>query len=280
MADYVMTDGAGTKVREDSTPAVYVDLHPYNLGDGSGVVGGDLIATQPGSSTPLKSTVNQVVAAGINSAGGLRWTLVGTAAYTATPASTSVITMSNTTGMAVGLPVKFTYNSNTYYAIITAVSSNASITIAGAALATGGGANDLAALYVGCAEMVVQMDFFVSSTWASTAQDLLLNNMKAYAKWRLGQAYLVAFSAVQKTADNTTNGKLNMKVGGSAVSTNDSNNGIQLSTAGTWVDNSAVAINTTNYSVSRGSALEVACTVVGGTKDGSDLTVSCVFVLA
>jgi len=207
----------------------------------------------------------------------LRWQLIAAASYTTTPASTSRITMSDTSAFLVGLPVKYTYGAVTYYGIVTAVSANAYIDIAGAPLDTG---VVLTALYVGLPEMVMQVDFYVDANYGDGAADLLATDMFTYFKWRNPAAYLVKFSVVHATADTgVAQPKINVKVAGSSVSTNDSNNGIQLSTAGTWVDNSAVAISAANYDIAAGDAIEVRCTAAGTNGDASDLTVSCLFVI-
>jgi len=182
--------------------------------------------------------------------------------------------MSDTSAVNVGDAIKYVDGRGTYFAVITAVTANTSITIAGAAFDTG---SNLTALYVGN-NKVIQLDFFISGTYADGTGDLLASDMNTYFKWQGRKAYLVAFSAVHKTADTTTNPKINVKVNAAAVSTNDSNNGVQLSTAGTWVDNSAVAVNTSNYDINRGESVEINCTAAGGTGDAANLTVSCVFV--
>ncbi|MFA5458176.1 MAG: hypothetical protein WC261_11170 [Synergistaceae bacterium] len=202
------------------------------------------------------------------------WQLVSASTYTATPASTSTLAMSDTSSVHLGDAIKYTDGRGTYFAIVTAVTTNTSITIAGAALDTG---SDVTSLYVGN-NKVIQLDFFVSGTYADGTGDLLAADMNTYFKWQGRKAYLVAFSAVHKTVDTTTNPKINVNVNSAAVSTADSNNGVQLSTAGTWVDNSAIAVNTSNYDINRGEAVEISCTAAGATGDASDLTVSCVFV--
>lgn len=205
-----------------------------------------------------------------------RWRPIPTADYTATPASTSRITMSDTTGLRVGLPIRYTYNSVTYYGVIDAVSAGTHIDVAGATLNTG---QDLTDLRVGTPEMVVQMDLFVSGTYGDGTNDLLATDMNAYVRWQLPDAYLVKFAATHKTVDGTAQPKINVKVGGSSVSTADTNNGIQLSTAGAWVENGAIAINTTNYAINPDDAIEVACTAAGTDGDAADLTVSLLFVM-
>ncbi len=199
------------------------------------------------------------------------------------PASSSTITMNNdlTSIIKVGMPIKFTLggsatNPGTYYAICTAIASNL-LTIAGAPLETDDG--DLTALSIDLNRDPIQVDLFVASTYADgTDTTLLASDMKNYFKWGGKKAYLVAFGGTQNTVDSGTEPKINVMVNSAAVSTNDSNNGIQLSTQGTWVDNSAVAISTSNYDINRGEAVELNCTVAGGTGDAANLSVTCVFV--
>jgi hypothetical protein len=97
-------------------------------------------------------------------------------------------------------------------------------------------------------------------------------------RWQGRKAYLVSFLAVHETADATSNPKINVKINAAAVSTNDTNLGIQLSTAGTWVRNPAIAINTSNYDINLDEAIEITCTAAAGTGGASYLTVSLVFV--
>jgi hypothetical protein len=160
--------------------------------------------------------------------------------------------------------------------MITAITTNTNISICGPPLDTGVA---LTALYIGGAEKVVQADFFISGTYGNGTGDLLAADMNTYFKWGLGKAYLVTFSCIQKTVDTGAEPKINVKVNTAAVSTNDSNNGVQLGATATWVDNSAVAINTSNYDINRGEAVEINCTAAGGTGDAADLTVSCTFIL-
>ena len=206
-----------------------------------------------------------------------RWEAVSTSSYTATPPSTSTITMSDPSRFQIGYPVKFTDSGGgPYYAIVTALSSNALITIAGATLDTG---QPLTALSVGNPSMIVTERFFVSGTYGNGANTILATDQKEYFDWMRDDAYLVTFRCTHVTVDTGTEPKVNIQLGGSKVSTNDSNNGVQLGAAGTWVDNSAVAIHLTNYKVARDEALEIEVTVAGGTGDAAQLSVICTFVM-
>lgn len=203
-----------------------------------------------------------------------RWALLATGDYTATPASTSRITMSDTSLMAVGLPVKYVIGGTTYYGLVTVVSTDAYIDVAGAPLSS-----TITALYVGSAELVIEADFFVADTYGDGVADLLDADEDTAFRWGVAKAYLVAFAVKHKTNDTGANQpKINMKVAGNLVSTEDSNNGPAVSTS--WVENSAVAINTSNYNISRDDAVEVSCTSAGSNGDAAHLTVTATFVWA
>ena len=203
------------------------------------------------------------------------WTTVDASKYTATPASTSQLTMSDTSNFVVGAPARYTIGGVVYYGVVTVVSANSYIRVAGASLS-----GDVTLLEAGRAQLVTQADFKLNGTFGGAAADLLSTIGKTYFLWRSETGYLVKFSAVQYSVDTGANQpKINVKVNNQLVSTNDTNNGLQLSTAGTWVDNSAVAISTSYYDINNGEAVEVTCTVTGSTKDSSDLTVSCAFII-
>lgn len=205
------------------------------------------------------------------------WLTIETSKYTTTPATTSTITMSDTSDFAMGDAVRYAYGGTTYYGVITAVSTNTSITLAGATLDTG---QALTELSVGGKGKVVQMPVFISGAYGDGVADLVLADMNAYIRWKLGNAWLVTFEFTHATADTgASQPKVNVKVATNAVSSNDSNNGLQLSTAGTWAVNSAIAINTTNYIVEQNDAIEIACTVAGTNGDASNLSGNLIFIL-
>ncbi|MCP4645778.1 MAG: hypothetical protein GY851_35360 [bacterium] len=199
------------------------------------------------------------------------------------PPSTSTITTISdlSTIIKVGTPLKFTLgggaaNPGTYYAVVTAMAVNL-ITIAGAPLETDDG--DLTALWIGRPERVAQVDLFIAGTYGDGVDTTLLaSDMSSYFKWGGSAAYLVMYECVHLTVDTGAEPKINVRVNGADVSTNDANNGVQLGATATWVANSAVAINTTNYDIQRGEPLELHCPVAGGTGDAAELTVTCFFV--
>ena len=201
-----------------------------------------------------------------------------TGRYTATIGATpSIITMSNTGGLFVGLPVAYAISSTLYFGIITAVSANTSITVAGSGLAAGA---VLDSLRIGTESMVRVESFYISGAYgASVDAGLLGTIMKTAYKWRYPRAHLVSFSVRHNTAAATTQPTINVKIGGNSVSTDNSNNGIKPTTAGAWIDNTLASINSSNSGIDFDEAVEIACTVVGNPTGGAlDLTVECVFV--
>ncbi len=204
------------------------------------------------------------------------WTNIPTSRFTALPPSSSTLTMSDTTGLAVGLPVRYTWDSTVYYGIITAVSVDSLLTIAGAPLDV---SYEVTKLEVGVVGQVTQMDLLISESYSGSVQDILENVSNRYLRWRKGTAYLVAISATHAYADTGSSQPIvNVKLGGSLVSTDNTDGGIELSTAGTWVDNSAVGIDADNYDVARDDAIEVSVTDAGDNNDASVLSLALTFV--
>jgi hypothetical protein len=204
------------------------------------------------------------------------WKIIPTANYTSAPFSTSRITMSATAGMVVGLPVRYKIGGTYYYGIVTTVSSNAYIDVAGASL-TG----SVTELSVGTPQKLHQEMIYVAGKYGDGAADLLDADLKQHYIWKRPKAYLVQFAATHDTAAGGagTQPKVNVKVNGTAVWTNDSGYGVQLSaTPATWTSSSAIAVDTSYYDINSGEALEVNCTVAGNDTNAADLSVALVFV--
>jgi hypothetical protein len=175
-----------------------------------------------------------------------------------------------------GSPLKYTISGVVRYGVCTAITSTL-ITIAGAPLVTTAGA--LTELWWGRPETGLQVDFNIPGPYADAIGDILYVDTKTKFRWGQTAAYLVTFRAMQQTVATTTQPRVNVKIGANNVSTANTNQGVILSTAGTWVENTAVAINTTYYKISRGTDLEINVTVASATTDSAqNLTISCFFV--
>jgi len=125
------------------------------------------------------------------------------------------------------------------------------------------------------------MDLQVAGTYADNVEDILVGIANRYVRWRKSAAYLVAISATHKTADTgAAQPKLNAKVAGNLVSTQDANAGLQLSTSAVWVNGSAVAISAANYTVYFNDSIELRVTAAGTNLNAANLSAALVFVLA
>jgi hypothetical protein len=184
--------------------------------------------------------------------------------------------MSDTSAMHLGDAIKYTDGRGTYFAVVATVTTNTSVAISGAPLDT---ESNITALYIGN-NKIIKTVYFVGTVYADATNTALLEtDMKTFEFWDGRKAYLVDFGVVHEVPDTGTQPKVNILINGSAVSTNDSNNGIQLSgTGGTRVKNSAVSINTSNYDANQDEPIEISCTAAGGTGDAANLTVFCIFV--
>lgn len=209
-----------------------------------------------------------------------QWRVIDQVAYTeASVATSSTITFAGggpTNGVnlkggdyfAVGDPVRVVISAVSYYGICSAVSDTL-LTITGAPLPL---STAITSLSVGRPDMVKRIPIFVGkSDYAAS----VANINAGVLRWRGRTGYLVTFSA---THDTTGQPKINIKCNGNLVSTNDSNNGIQLSaTPGTFVDNSAVAISTANYAIA--DSQDVVISVTAAVSSQNFLSVMLVFVV-
>jgi hypothetical protein len=233
-----------------------------------------LYCTQGG--TAKKLTLDDLALYILDRAQTLPWLEISSGKYTAAPATTSTITMSDTSDFAVGVPVRYKIATTYYYGIVTAVATNSAITIAGAPLS-----GVLVELWVGLPQQVEQVELRVSNGhYDGAAQDLLAAIEETYFVWRKAAARLVSFAVVHHNPDSgASQPKVNVKIDGNLVGTEDSTKGPQLSAvAGDWVYSSAVAISVANYAIAYGGDIELRCTTAGSTGDAECLTVALTFV--
>ena len=196
------------------------------------------------------------------------WYSVDSGSFTATPASTSRLTMSDTSMLALGMALRYSILGDNYYGVVAAISDNAYIDVMGAPLI-----DDVDAL--SWSERVEELDIFIAGKkFASTSTNLLKDVMKVAEKtWNLGAAYLVGFRVILNTADSTSGPAINIVIDGGAVSTS-----APLAT-GTMGDNGAVAIDPALYGLDWRSTITASCPTAAGTGDAADLSIECVFVL-
>ena len=173
-----------------------------------------------------------------------------------------------------GRPIRYRQTAGTWrYGVATAYAAGL-ITLNGAPMTVA----DDDELQFGNLDKVVQKDFHILTTFADAAEtDLLRDDAGIYYKWVKSEAYLVYFALRVITQDTGPNQpRVNVTVGGNAISTSNGNAGIEISTA--WQE-TGVDINTTSYITNRNEDFEIIVDNNGSVKDAQDLTVTCTLVM-
>ncbi len=227
-----------------------------------------VFSTAPTLVTPV---LGAATATSINSS-VVGWTQT-TGTFTATPASTSTITMTTdlTSVIAVGSPLKYVIGGVTYYGQVTALAANL-LTVAGAPL---GG--DVTALYYGGKDKLIEIVYTIPGYYEDADNTALItSDGAAILKWYKPAAYCVRYIVYSRIHDtHATHGKATVYIAASDV--NSSAGGLTIAADATEYP-TVVDINTTNYSIAYGEAIEIGATK-GGTGDAQDLTVTMIFVM-
>ncbi len=199
-----------------------------------------------------------------------RWTEISNKRYTATPPTTSSITMSDTTGLVPGLPIRYRLvDGSLLFGVITGVTPNALITTAGPPIS-----DDISRLDVGLPDQIELINLFVGGLYAdANDSNLLENDENTFVRWDNAPAFVVAFAVRQTVADGSSQPRVTIMAGGAAVSTQNSDEGPDVP-VGSWSDNGASQINVPNYALGKGEALELQVTTTGGDGNAENLTVT------
>lgn len=190
--------------------------------------------------------------------------------FTATPASTSTITMTTdlTAYIFVGTSLKYVIGGVTYYGRVSAI-TNVLLTVHGAPL---GG--DVTALYYGggsIREIIVSIPSTYESASSTT---LILSNLKSTLNWKLPTSYLVEYTVWSLTKDTSSDGKASVRINN--VEVNTSAGGLTIAAAVTEYS-TVINIATAVYAVTPGQLIEVTC-VKGTTGDATYLVVTMTLV--
>jgi hypothetical protein len=216
--------GGGTtvKVSSNDTTAGYLN---GKLTAGAGVT---LTEGSDGGNETLEISV---------SSPGDHW-ILESGSFTATPASTSTLTMTSdrTSIIKAGYGVRYTIGGVTYYGVITAMASNL-MTIGGASMS--GDVTALAYTKTG----VVQMPILIPGYYEdATSSALLAEDLGQTLIWQQGPAYLVRALMYSRVVDSSSDGYANVRQG-SAVIAGTAQAGdathITLATAGSSADDDA-----------------------------------------
>jgi len=231
-------------------------------------------------STLDPATNDYVLTLDSSTATGMKWAqtqagmtdhwILESGTFTATPASTSTITMTSdrTTTLYPGFGLKYVIGGVEYYGIISAITSNL-MTVRGAALT--GDITSLSYTKTGVIQVPILIPYLYEDATNTT---LIASDLKQTIKWMQGPSYLVAFDAKTRVKDTSNNGKINARVNGQDVCS--TSGGLTLSST-SWFS-TAVDISTTYYDINFGEEIELNATK-GTTGDAEDLSTILTFVV-
>ena len=176
----------------------------------------------------------------------------------------------------VGLPLKYVYNSTTYYGVVKTVSIGGGgnddyIELYGPAL---NDTIDLTELYVGDSSLIETIHVFIPSTYADGTTSALINtDTGAYLKFNNALGYLCKVELTHKVVDSTTQPVIRPLLGGLSVFSSN----ITLTTAGAWI--ATITANSTNYVANFGETIELQVETAGGSGNAEGLSAIFTFVL-
>jgi len=176
-----------------------------------------------------------------------------------------------------GRPIRYRATAGTWrYGIVTNYAAG-TVTLAGAPMTV----SDDDQLQFGDMSRVVEQTFVVSGTFATGVVTTVLKTEAGIQYSRSqGEAYVVRFTAIAGTADTGPNDpRMNVVVGSGAVSTSNSNAGLEIAAADTLYT-TTTDINVSNYGADFGDTIEVSCDGNGSGDDAEDLTIVITSVLA
>jgi len=236
----------------------------------------DIFPASQGADTNGVTWANMLTAFETAAAGSV----VDSGDYTASPASASTITFTDTTGLEVGMPLRIIQTTQAVEKlyVITAITTDTLVTVAGPPLVLGDAIDEMAIL---ANSRVVQLDLFIPGAYDfdGSSSTLLLRNTRSSFTWQHPTAKLVRASFAHNTPGTGTQPTLNVAIAGSAVFTDNANAGVVLSgSANTWVRVGAGTANISNYTVSFNDAIELIL-AAGANADARDLSASLVFIL-
>ena len=219
---------------------------------------------------------SQIANAG-GSGSASRWTEIDSGDFTATPASTSELTMSDTSSFELGLPVKYAIGGTDYYGIISNIDTDADITVSGASLS-----GDVTNLYVGQPEGIIQLEFYVPNAYAddTVTDGLLAADFGHEFVWYHPAAWFVRINAFHATDDTgATNPYLKPILAGStSTHAGGSGKGVLVDDAHSTVTTADINVTTANAQVVPGDAIDLYVTK-GTNGNAYDLSCALLFIL-
>ncbi len=263
---------------------VYSDVPQWAGSTGKGI--GDFV-----SATAPNGYIYECVTAGTTNSTEPTWGTILGASTTDNTVSwrcrgLSVVEMNSdkTASVKPGMGLRYAYNSTTYYGMVVDITATR-MAIAGAPLLS---TQVLSELSYSIPESVIWEYWTVNGYYgAGTDDKLLWDLMNTAYRWKGQKAYIVAFGVIHRTDAAGTQPKIQLKNNSNKVSNNDNDgslfNALGVQVSSSWIENSWVDINTSNYAVLFNNPLEIECAAVSSPASGagaaSDLTVFAALVL-
>lgn len=207
-----------------------------------------------------------------SSASSARWSVIPSENYEATPASTSLITATVTSGVSINVPIRVEQNGAYLYGWVQAVTADTSIRFYGPPLDTG---QTIDSLEVGIPELFEWVELGIPGAFASVVTNDLLNRYtNSYFRWFTTPAYLVSVRMVMNTTVSAP--KVQVLIESERVLTLPNSDGLVPTNKGAAVYSEAAGISAAKYKIERNEKVELECTV--SSTNARDLTVSLLFV--
>lgn len=224
------------------------------------------------SGTTYKIAWSAVIAEIISS---VEASVISSGNYTSSPATDGQITFSDTTGLYPGMALRIEQSSTYKYYLITSVTTNTNITVAGPAL----GATTIDSIATLDPSRVVQVDLFFPGLYeiGGTTTTLVDDIIRSPFRWAASRAYLVRAGFSHNTADGDSSNQpdLNVTVDGSTVFSTD----VTMPNSSNFVDTEDGDADVGAYLIEHDDTVEVEIAAAPGDLDARDLTVSLVFIL-
>jgi len=212
--------------------------------------------------------------------GAQKWSGIAVEDYTATPASSSTVTMlaDRTAIIRPGMALRYSIGGTVYYGICTAITAGL-MTVAGAPLSGDVTSIDYS-IFPGMVEIIQLM---IPGYWADTADtSLILNDLVQPFIWGGPPAALVTIQSRTRSTDTggSTYPRINARIGATTtdrICTSNSTAGLEIAASTTWYT-SVVDIDPTQYMVNTGDTIELTTDANGGNDNASDMVVVLKFV--
>jgi len=187
----------------------------------------DLVPIYDTSASANRKMTKANFVAGLSGGSTDHW-ILESGSFTATPASTSTLTMTSdrTAAIKAGYGVRYTIGGTAYYGVITAMASNL-MTIAGASLS--GDVTALAYTKTG----IIQMPILIPGYYEdATSAALLAEDLGQTLIWQQGPAYMVRALMYSRVVDSSSDGYANVRQGAAiATGTAQSGDGTHITLA-------------------------------------------------